>query len=233
MDQGLLQSLLRAVSDCVDKKLDHFTQTVSKPSSRAERQTEQAKKRFDKGSSNRGNPDSNSRSDFESVHGGPVLSIGDSSESLAAVSNADNSSDVLSNSQNTHIRETDWDSFVRKMALVLNIDCGECQKGEEHKSYITGRLLDTSHTKSARFLLPLEGSVLDALHDVDAEVGKRKVRIYKAADDSRYKVSTDHFKKFCCIPHLDENIAEELSSQSATKSGLTPHGQGKRVKLQN
>ncbi|KAK6171160.1 hypothetical protein SNE40_019408 [Patella caerulea] len=132
----------------------------------------------------------------------------------------------------SRIHETDCDGFVRKMAEAPDIDCEGTSKSEEHKSYISGRLLTDQRSKS-RCQLPLEGSILDSLQDVDDEVSKRKIRAYRSADDSRYKVSTDHFRQYYYTPHLDENIAEGLSSQSSNKSPFTNASRGKGVKLQH
>ncbi|KAK6181797.1 hypothetical protein SNE40_009581 [Patella caerulea] len=197
------------------------------------RNVEQSKRRYDKFNSNRKDLDSSSDNEDVTEHE-QALSLADSDNiSNGRSSNFDNLHEPTSDVNDSRIHETDWDGFVRKMAEALDIDCEGTSKSEEHKSYISGRLLTDQRSKSRRCQLPLKGSILDSLHDVDDEVSKRKIRAYRSADDSRYKVSTDHFRQYCYTPHLDENIAEGLSSQSSNKSPFTNASRGKGVKLQN
>jgi hypothetical protein len=52
----------------------------------------------------------------------------------------------------------------------------------------------------------LDGVVLNALHSVDKEfVKKGTLRTFKASDDEKFQISSDHFNQFCTPPHLDEN----------------------------
>jgi hypothetical protein len=54
---------------------------------------------------------------------------------------------------------------------------------------------------------------LNALHSVDKEfVNKGTLRTFKASDDEKFQISSDHFNQFCTPPHLDENAEEGLTS---------------------
>ena len=66
---------------------------------------------------------------------------------------------------------------------------------------------------SPRCRLPLDGVVLNALHSVDKEfVNKGTLRTFKASDDEKFQISSNHFNQFCTPPHLDENAEEGLTS---------------------
>ena len=57
--------------------------------------------------------------------------------------------------------------------------------------------------------------VLNALHSVDKEfVNKGTLRTFKASDDEKFQISSDHFNQFCTPPHLDENAEEGLTLTS-------------------
>jgi hypothetical protein len=56
---------------------------------------------------------------------------------------------------------------------------------------------------------------LNALHSVDKEfVNKGTLRTFKASDDEKFQISSDHFNQFCTPPHLDENAEEGLTLTS-------------------
>ena len=84
---------------------------------------------------------------------------------------------------------------------------------------MSDRLMSTKG--SSKFRLPLEGSAIHALLEVDKEWQSRgKVRTFKAKDDDRYAVSHEHFRKFCMVPSLDENIEEGIASQASGKTSV-------------
>ena len=79
--------------------------------------------------------------------------------------------------------------------------------------------------------IPLDGSVLKTLYDVDEEwQTKKRVRTYKAADDMRYTVSSDHFSQYCSTPRLDDNIEEGIMDSSRRNN---PSGGKSHFKLSN
>jgi hypothetical protein len=43
-------------------------------------------------------------------------------------------------------------------------------------------------------------------------VNKGTLRTFKASDDEKFLISSDHFSQFCTPPHLDENTEEGLTS---------------------
>ena len=96
------------------------------------------------------------------------------------------------------------------------------------------RLLSTKERQARDRLkcsIPLDGSVLKALHDVDEEwQTKKRVRTYKAADDMRYTVSSDHFSQYCSTPRLDDNIEEGIMDSSRRNN---PSGGKSHFKLSN
>ena len=125
--------------------------------------------------------------------------------------------DSLSVFSDAKVPSPEWKSFINKVKAELGIS----EKDVEEKSfptYLSDRLkLNTSEIDHR---LPLEGSVLNTLHQVDKEwQSKGRLRAYKAVDDGRLTVSKDHFSQYCTTPRLDENVEEGLVSQTAKKSG--------------
>lgn len=87
----------------------------------------------------------------------------------------------------------------------------------EFRSYVAEHLLIPRETKQSG--LPLEGSIVHILEDVDKEwQEKEKIRCFRSHDDQKYMVDEDHFKQFCTSPQLDENIEEGIMSSAESRS---------------
>ena len=84
----------------------------------------------------------------------------------------------------------EWESFINKVKAELGIS----EKDVEEKSfttYLSDRLMNTSEIDHR---LPLEGSILNTLHQVDKEwQTKGRLRAHEAVDDGRCTVSKDLF----------------------------------------
>ena len=66
--------------------------------------------------------------------------------------------------------------------------------------------------------------------EVDKEwQSKGRIRSFKAHDDARYAISSEHFSQFCQTPHLDSNIEEGIMGQPNRKGA----GPEKRFKFQD
>jgi hypothetical protein len=53
-------------------------------------------------------------------------------------------------------------------------------------------------------------------------VNKGTLRTFKASDDEKFQISSDHFNQFCTPPHLDEKKLG-LSKYQPLNSGLDFH----------
>jgi hypothetical protein len=117
-----------------------------------------------------------------------------------------------------------WKDFVSKVATDLNIPMQEKSGDSEYKSYIAEHLLTPKETKQCS--LPLEGSVLHVLEDVDRGwQNKGRIRCFRSSDDQKYLVNEEHFKTFCTSPQLDDNIEEGImsSSEQRNQKGSMPY----------
>lgn len=84
------------------------------------------------------------------------------------------------------------------MASDLGILIKEKMGESEFKSYVAEHLLIPRETKQSG--LPLEGSIVHILEEVDKEwQDKRKIRCFRS-HDQKYMAYEDHFKKFCTSP---------------------------------
>ena len=141
-----------------------------------------------------------------------VIELTDRDDSRSILSTVDT---VHSDSAATCIdtqSNVDFQKFINKVSRELHIDLESVSssKTENFKSYVSDRL--TSQTaKPPRSALPLDGFVLQTLAEVDNEFQKKgHIRTYRATDDDRYLVSSDHFDRFCSTPRLDDNIEEGM-----------------------
>ena len=103
-----------------------------------------------------------------------------------------------------------WNDFVRKMAACLNIPCEEKDNTEtEDKSYMSEHLLPSKEADTVN--LPLEGSIIQALKEVDKEwTEKQRIRQFRSRDVKKYTVSESHYEAFCRAPLLDMNVEEGI-----------------------
>ncbi|XP_062618133.1 uncharacterized protein LOC134279736 [Saccostrea cucullata] len=113
--------------------------------------------------------------------------------------------------------KVDWKCFVSRVATDLNIPIKEKAGETEYKSYVAEHLLMPREAKQGG--LPLEGSIVHILEEVDKEwQDKGKIRCFRSHDDQKYVVEEDHFKKFFTSPQLDENIEEGIMSSAESRS---------------
>ena len=111
----------------------------------------------------------------------------------------------------------DWKGFIAKLAAELNIPIESDKHEHEFASYISDRLKGSK--EKTRIQLPMEGSTIQALMDVDKEWQSHgKIRSYRARDDDKFAVKADHFSKFCKAPLLDDNIGEGVTGQFSMAS---------------
>ena len=90
----------------------------------------------------------------------------------------------------------EWNNFISKVALKLNISSTERSRDQELKSYVADHLLVPRLKENNG--LPLDGSVIRTLEEMNTEWQvRRRVRWFKTSDDQKYIVSKDHFDKFC------------------------------------
>ncbi|KAJ8320024.1 hypothetical protein KUTeg_001611 [Tegillarca granosa] len=124
-------------------------------------------------------------------------------------------SDITSRASSTE-NMVEWKSFIHKMAQELGISLENEKANNEFASYISDRLKSSKEVVKLR--LPMDGSTIQALLDVDKEwQTKAKIRAFKARDDSKYAVMSDHFDKFCKTPKLDDNIEEGITQINNTR----------------
>ena len=113
-----------------------------------------------------------------------------------------------SNSDNPSTKGN-WSDFVTKMATSLGIANRMTSSTVEEKSYMASHLLPTS--EPAAIELPLDGSVIKKIKEVDNEwKNKQRVRYCKTSDIKKYTVTEDHGKLYCSPPTLDEDIGEGI-----------------------
>ena len=104
--------------------------------------------------------------------------------------------------------------YYCKVASELGITVDSEKSQEVQYQSVSDHLsCDKQNNSSPRCRLPLYGVVLNALHSVNKEfVNKGNLRTFKASDDEKFQISSDHFNQFCTPPHLDENAEEGLTS---------------------
>jgi hypothetical protein len=107
-----------------------------------------------------------------------------------------------------------YTNLMCKVASELGITVDSEKSQEVQYQSVSDHLsCDKQNNSSPRCRLPLDGVVLNALHSVDKEfVNKGTLRTFKASDDEKFQISSDHFNQFCTPPHLDENAEEGLTS---------------------
>ena len=123
----------------------------------------------------------------------------------------------LEPTENTSKPKSNWNEFVSKMATSLNITCENKTKQAE-KSYMKEHFLIKKETENID--LPLEGSIIQTLKDIDQEwIDNNRIRHFKYKESRKYSIFEEHFYNFCKSPVLDENIDEGvMSSRNKTKS---------------
>jgi hypothetical protein len=107
-----------------------------------------------------------------------------------------------------------YTNLMCKVASELGITVDSEKSQEVQYQSVSDHLsCDKQNNSSPRCRLPLDGVVLNALHSVNKEfVNKGTLRTFKASDDEKFQISSDHFNQFCTPPHLDENSEEGLTS---------------------
>lgn len=108
-----------------------------------------------------------------------------------------------------------WSNFLSKMSNELGIVVEDTRKDETNfKSYVSEHLsVNKKPSNSTKCRLPLDGLVLNALHNVDNELQKKStLRTFKSSDAEKFDVSSEHFNQYCSPPHLDKNAEEGLTS---------------------
>ena len=194
--------------------------------------TERGKKRF-----NRLEPSSLHQSDEESHISGDTLDIeadnndfASETRSILQEKSSDHDVDSVSNFSMDEgaCASVEWKNFVAKMSRELGISLEQEKTTNEFVSYVSDRLV--SPKTSTKHKLPLEGSAIQSLMEVDKEwQSKGRIRSFKAHDDARYAISSEHFSQFCQTPHLDSNIEEGIMGQPNRKGA----GPEKRFKFQD
>ena len=115
------------------------------------------------------------------------------------------------------LKKDDWNDFVLNMAAKLGIRCSNADKKDEEKSYMSSRLLPPKETEIVD--IPLEGSIIRALKEVDNEwTTRQKVQCYTTKDRKKYSVTQDHLEAFCTPPVLDKNIEEGIMHSKKSSS---------------
>ena len=107
-----------------------------------------------------------------------------------------------------------YTNLMCKVASELGITVDSEKSQEVQYQSVSDHLsCDKQNNSSPRCRLPLDGVVLNALHSVNKEfVNKGTLHTFKASDDEKFQISSDHFNQFCTPPHLDENAEEGLTS---------------------
>lgn len=120
-----------------------------------------------------------------------------------------------------------WKNFITKLASELKVPLEADKPEQEYASYVSEHL--QCNKESNKIRPPLEGSSIQAFMNVDKEWQTRgKICAFKARDDERYAVSSDHFTKFCKVPSLDSNIEEGITdSKSQSGKGLAGNAKGR------
>lgn len=160
------------------------------------------------------------------------------SERISFLNKNDNMSEVLSRNENdeissqvsekttasdqgTSVCEQDpnnnigWFLFIRKVANRLEIDCIDDPKTDKpnHKSYVPESVSKTTQSRSLKVRLPLDGVILDSLHSLDKEFKSHgSVSAFRARDDERFQIKSEHYENYCSVPKLDPNVEEGLTN---------------------
>lgn len=118
-----------------------------------------------------------------------------------------------------------WSGFMSKVASALHIDTIDSSRSEKDSftSYVPEHVSNKSKSTSSRVRLPLDGMVLESLHNADKEFqAKGSVKAYKARDEEKFQIYGDHYEKYCTVPTLDDNVEEGLASSSNPSSFKKP-----------
>ena len=113
-----------------------------------------------------------------------------------------------------------WNDFVKKMSACLNIPCEEKDNTKaKDRSYVSEHLLPSKETDAVN--LPLEGSIIQALKEVDKEwTENQRIRQFRNRDVKKYKVSESHYEAFCRAPLLDDNVEEGIMTNKKSSSSM-------------
>ena len=180
--------------------------------------------------------DHESESDSDTVSVNPdVLDLTDPNNNIDQMSVAQSEShETASIQDSSEAPDMEFKAFMSKVASELGVPITSNKSDHQFQSFVSERLLSTKERQARDRLkcsIPLDGSVLKTLHDVDEEwQTKKRVRTYKAADDMRYTVSSDHFSQYCSTPRLDDNIEEGIMDSSRRNN---PSGGKSHFKLSN
>ena len=102
-----------------------------------------------------------------------------------------------------------WSEFVTKMATALGITQSMAPSTIEERSYMAPHLLP--HCDPAAMELPLDGSIIKTIKDVDKDWRiNQRVRYCNTKDLKKYVVTESHAKLYCSPPILDDNIDEGI-----------------------
>jgi hypothetical protein len=88
-------------------------------------------------------------------------------------------------------------NLMCKVASELGITVDSEKSQEVQYQSVSDHLsCDKQNNSSPRCRLPLDGVVLNALHSVNKEfVNKGTLRTFKASDDEKFQISSDHFNQ--------------------------------------
>ena len=97
------------------------------------------------------------------------------------------------------------------MATSLGITNNTTSSTVEVKSYMASHLLPTS--EPAAIELPLDGSVIKKMKEVDSEWrNKQRVHSCKLRDMRKYTVTKDHCELYCSPPVLMTGLARVFTN---------------------
>ena len=156
------------------------------------------RRRFDKFSNNNDYEDvSEDESEFSVLARNQSESKSDNGDN----ENPDQNSVAGTCSDQVFVDHADINNNVGYTNLMCKVASEKSQE-VQYQSVSDHLSCDKQNNSSSRCRLPLDGVVLNALNSVDKEfVNKGTLRTFKASDDEKFQISSDHFNKFCTPPH--------------------------------